>query len=77
MGALASMFGGGMKPSSAQRGATAQQGMALGEQRELDDKKAKLKKGRAQLALIKSKQAGGGGMGTEELMTGRGKLLGN
>ena len=71
---LGSMFG-GAPPSSAQKGATAQQQYALGEQRELDDKKAKLKKGRAQLALIKSKQ--GGGSGTEELTTGRGKLLGN
>jgi hypothetical protein len=84
--ALGSIFGGG-QPSSLQKGATAQQEASLSAQRNLDKQgeiarkraeQTKLKKGKASLALIKSKQSGGAHGGTaEELMTGRGKLLGN
>ena len=84
--ALGSIFGGGA-PSSMQKGATAQQEASLQAQRSLDKQseiakkraeQTKLKKGKASLALIKSKQTGGTHGGTaEELMTGRGKLLGN
>ncbi len=79
--ALGSIFGGGA-PSSVQRGAAAGQAASLQSQRDLDKQakiaqkeaqNAKLKKGKASLALIKSRQGGTGGA----LETGRGKLLGN
>lgn len=78
--ALGSIFGAGA-PSSIQKGAASQQAASLQTQRDLDQKaktaqkeaqNAKLKKGKASLALIKSRQGG-----TGELQTGRGKLLGN
>ncbi len=81
--ALGSIFGMGGKPSSVQKGAANQQAASLQTQRDLDQQaktaqkeaeKAKLKKGKASLALIKSRQGGGG---SDLLQTGRGKLLGN
>ena len=86
MSALGSIFG-GAQPSSMQKGATAQQEASLAAQRDLDRQgdiakkraeQTKLKKGKASLALVKSKQTGGAHGGTaSELLTGRGKLLGN
>lgn len=86
MSALGSIFGAG-QPSSVQKGATQQQQASLQAQRNLDKQgeiakkraeQTKLKKGKASLALIKSRQTGGAHAGTaEELKTGRGKLLGN
>ena len=83
--ALGSIFGGG-QPSIG-KGAGAAQEASLAAQRDLDKQsdiakkraeQTKLKKGKASLALIKSRQGGGAHAGTaEELQTGRGKLLGN